>query len=73
VKAQFTVVGVLDADGWPPPAFTTDLSVIPREGEQVSFPFGLQAVRSVMWFPLGDEDGDEPFVHIVVGPSRPRR
>lgn len=71
MKIVTTLVGVTDyhrtltwPDGWP----------IPREGDSVDLP-GLPslAVRTVVWYPEGGDDGDErePFVYLVIGNPRP--
>jgi hypothetical protein len=48
------------------------LPAVPRVGEVVSLHQGAEFyVRTVVWYPQGDEDTNEPFVYIVVGESRP--
>lgn len=50
-------------DGWP----------IPREGDSITIPAldEVTSVRTVVWYPEGDGWKQDPFVYIVVGPSRP--
>lgn len=69
VKVLVSVVGQqLDKsiewpEGWP----------LPRIDEDVDIKVGDQSnvnVRSIVWFPNGDEENDEPFVYIVLGPRR---
>lgn len=63
------VGGLLDRDRnltWPPgwPA--------PRVGDEFTVPGGPPMyVRTVVWYPEGNEDDAEPFVYVVVGSSRP--
>lgn len=51
-------------EGWPPP----------RRGDTVELPGSPPLeVRTVVWYPHGDEHADrEPFVYVVVGPPRPK-
>jgi hypothetical protein len=69
MKIKTTLVGIVDhtrtldwPDGWP----------MPREGESVDVNgLGGLSVRTVVWFPEGDDDDPEPFVYLVIG--QPRR
>jgi hypothetical protein len=72
MKVVVTAVGVANhvnagpltwPDGWP----------IPRVDDEVEIPNlpEVAAVRTVVWNPMGSlDEGDEPFVYIVVGPRR---
>lgn len=47
---------------------------VPRVGEHVSVPSvgRMMVVRSVTWYPKGNDHVSEPFVYVVVGLSRPQ-
>jgi hypothetical protein len=69
MKTFVDVVGVVDAPevtwpkGWQ----------IPRIGDSV-FLRDVEvplSVRATDWLPQGDEGSPDPFVYIVIGPSRP--
>ena len=69
MRIQFTFVGLTERhdDVW------VDLPAVPRVGETVEIPGLSQAdtvVRTVVWYPLGDDD-KEPFVYVVLGKPRP--
>lgn len=53
-------------EGWPPPA--VDQIVWLREGDGMV----PQWVRSVDWYPSGDDEDPEPYVNVAVGQRRPR-
>lgn len=86
MRIQFSFVGdarllrsaVGDGDLW------VEMDVVPREGETVHVP-GISesqtVVRTVVWFPLGDDpaseglalnesDRSDPFVYVVLGEPR---
>jgi len=46
---------------------------IPRVGDDVDIPNfpEVSSVRTVVWYPIGNEDDPEPFVYLVLGPRRP--
>jgi hypothetical protein len=44
---------------------------LPREGESVELPWGSIYVRTVAWYPLGEDEISEPFVYLVLGPRHP--
>ena len=51
-----------------------NMPTVPREGEVVAFPNMPQyntVVRTVVWYPDGDDDTPGPFVYVVLGPKRP--
>ncbi len=66
VVGQYPVPQVDWPAGWP----------VPREGDSVSLIEGdltAECVRTVVWYPQGeDDDGEatEPFVYVVIGPKR---
>lgn len=66
MKVTTTVVGVLERfkvpwpDGWPPP----------HEGDVVETAHGPLYVRTVVWYPAGNDEGGEPFVYVVLGLTR---
>lgn len=71
MRVQFSVVGQVEHLG----PFWADLPAVPQEGDVIDLPGLSQAdtvVRTVVWYPFGDEDGgeSEPFVYIVVGSPR---
>jgi hypothetical protein len=43
---------------------------IPRVGDEITIPKlpEVSHVRTVVWYPEGDEEANEPFVYVVVGP-----
>jgi len=69
VKIKTALVGTTDyhrelkwPEGWP----------VPSAGDSVDLPGqGGLAVRTVVWFPEGEDDDPEPFVYVVVGMPRP--
>lgn len=71
MKVHFSVVGQVVR----PDDVKVTMDAIPRLGETVTLP-GLPPhatnVRTVVWYPLGDVDDDdpEPFVYIVLGQAR---
>lgn len=70
MKVQFSSVGYVERHG-----FTMDLEVVPQEGHHVHVK-GISPdplVRHVDWYLLHDDQDepiDEPFVYVVIGPSR---
>jgi hypothetical protein len=72
MRIQFNIVGTVEQHDnvW------TDLGAVPREGEVVHLP-GIPeyetVVRTVVWYPLVDDEDEatEPFVYVVLGPARP--
>jgi hypothetical protein len=75
MKVQFSFVGFYKQRT----GLIADMEQIPREGETVNIPGlnqGESIVRTVVWYPViesvsGDTGIDDPFVYIVLGPSRP--
>lgn len=78
MKVQFSFVGFLMPDNTQPRDFWVDLPQIPREGEIINIKGVSQSntyVRAVVWYPVHNDDDEElaePFVYVVVGPSRPQ-
>jgi hypothetical protein len=71
MKVLFSVTG---SEKPYPSRLVENMDAIPREGETVELPdlpTHLTHVRTVVWYPIGDEDEVGPFVYIVLGPSRP--
>ena len=74
MKIVTNLVGLMDhhrelkwPEGWP----------VPREGDTVHLD-GLDdqdpaelSVRTVVWYPEGEDDDAEPFVYVVIGRRRP--
>jgi hypothetical protein len=70
-RIQFTFVGQANR----PPNVWAEMDVVPRVGETVAVPGQSQGdtiVRTVVWYPFGDDESDdtEPFVYVVLGQSR---
>ena len=67
---QFTFVGQVERQ----PDVWAVMDAVPRVGETVAIPGqsqGNTVVRTVVWYPFGDDDGDQkPFVYVVLGASR---
>lgn len=72
MNVKVSYVGTIDKsariiwpDGWP----------VPREGDSFDVDvLGLSevsTVRTVVWYPHGNEEVSEPFAYVVVGPARP--
>lgn len=71
MRIQFSIVGTVDRHDnvW------VDLDAVPRVGDTVGLPGISQAdtvIRTVVWYPLGDDEGvAAPFVYVVLGQPRP--
>lgn len=68
MKVRFSVVGQTEQ----PNISDINLESIPQVNDSVYVPEinGELSVRTVIWFPWGEEDGEEPFVYVVIGPAR---
>lgn len=73
MRVQFSLVGHVER----PADLVADFSSVPQVGDVVNWPGisqGDTVVRTVVWYPTHDDDGEpvaEPFVYVVVG--QPRR
>jgi len=71
MKVQFSLVGQLDR----PADLYFDMDAIPQVNDAIDIYGGNFFVRTVVWYPQGDQeaasDDNTPFVYIVVGDRRP--
>ena len=72
MRIQFTVVGTVERH----PNVWVELDAVPQVGDTVALPGISEAdtvVRTVVWYPFGDDEGDDkPYVYVVLGqPRRP--
>lgn len=69
MRVQFSIVGTVERHD----NVSADLEAVPRVGDTVSLPGVSEAdtvVRTVVWHPVGDEDGGGPSVYVVLGQRR---
>lgn len=70
MKIRFNVAG--QAENFYIPDM--DLDAVPRVGDYVYVPVINREliVRTVVWFPLGEEPNEFAFVYVVIGNPRPQ-
>jgi hypothetical protein len=71
MRVQFNEVGHLATEDDPQFNAVVDMDAVPRVGDIVNTGTNREVtVRTVVWFPVGENGSGRPGAYIVVGPPR---